>query len=104
MAEYNADLMSYLAVNERRLPFTTLDEAVTDPSVEFYVEKSTVGETFIRVSGKYIKRIGGLILMDHASNYVLYKCTNNLFLKKMKYVETFKTGDNSGNIYLHKST
>ena len=51
VATYNANLMSYLAINERRLPFTTLDEAVTDPSAEFYVLESTAAEAFIRVWG-----------------------------------------------------
>ena len=53
VAAYNANLMSYLAVSERRLPFTTLEEAVADSSVEFYMQKSSVAETFIRVSREY---------------------------------------------------
>ena len=50
VATYSANLMSFLAVNERRLPFTTLEEAVSDPSVEFYVRKSTIAMTYIQAS------------------------------------------------------
>ena len=52
LSDYHAELMASLAFKERRLPFTTLTEAVGDPSVEFYAEKSTVGVTFIQASVK----------------------------------------------------
>ena len=52
VCSYSANLIVYLSVFERKIPFSTLVEAVEDKSVEFYVSGSSVGRTMLQVKSK----------------------------------------------------
>ena len=41
--------MTFLAIVERKLPFTTLEGAVKDPNMYFYMEATSVGRSYVEV-------------------------------------------------------
>ena len=51
---YCANLIVYLTVFERKMPFTTLGEAVLDP-VEFYVSQTSVVRNMLQVGYDRLK-------------------------------------------------
>ena len=50
VATYNAKLFSFLAMEEHKLPFTTLTGALKAKGVEFYVERTQVGRSLLEVN------------------------------------------------------
>ena len=49
LCTYTANLMAQLAVEERRLPFTTLEKAVEDPEVMFYTHEWSAARSMLEV-------------------------------------------------------
>ena len=49
VCSYCANLIVYLSVFERKMPFSSLTEAVKDASVEYYVGESSVGRNMLQV-------------------------------------------------------
>ena len=54
VCSYSANLIVYLSVFERKMPFSTVVEAVEDIFVEFYVSDSSVGRTMLQVKSKIL--------------------------------------------------
>ena len=67
VCSYGANLLVYLAVFERKMTFSTLEEAIQDESVEFYVEESSVVRHMLQVNANLSIYIGCKSFMDSAS-------------------------------------
>ena len=50
VCSYCAKLLIYLMVAERKIPFSTLEEAIQDESVEFHIPESNIARSMLQVN------------------------------------------------------
>ena len=76
MSAYSGNLLTYLAINENKLPFHTLEEAVQDENVAFYLPGNAVSRTLIEVIyyNRFTKcsssHVASDILICHAMRHI----------------------------------